>query len=1154
MSTLPAGTVFAQRFVIVRLAAQGGMGDVYRAHDMLRGGLVALKRLSSGAVTENERFKRESQLLAELHHPGIVQYIDSGRTPEGEPYLVMEWLEGEDLAQRLSHRDLSLSETLAMLLSVSDALSDAHSHGILHRDLKPSNLFLRDGDAGRPVILDFGIAKQKTAVVRLTKTGAVLGTPAYMAPEQARGERDLTAAVDLFALGCVLYECLAGQPPFVGEHLPAVLTQILFSEPPALASLQPTLPPFVCALVERLLSKDPARRPPSALALRNELRLLLSSHPEAATDARAEQRAGEGAAPRADDAPGAERDSVPDQTLPWLPFIGRDRELVLLVQACDTCFEERRASALLVTASAGMGKSRLRYEFLRGLAERHPECLVLHGRGEALASGTPYAVLAQALRRLCGIQAGEENSLRRQKLRQRLGRALPSHESQRILEFMGELCSISYADAASPPLRAAHQNPALMAEQLTQSFCDYLQAECERQPVLVVIEDAHLADQMSSRVLGQALRDLRDQPLFVLALARPEIDERLPGLWVERGVVRLPLPALGKRASEKLVQHALASAGQPGEAGETAARIVEQSGGNALFLEELVRAVLAGRGEALPQTVLSILEERIAALPAGVGHLLRAASVFGDAFFLGGVRAVLGQTTTETVLRSWLLLCEEKDLIDPRRKGRFVGEPEYRFRHALMREAAYAGLSDEAKRAAHGCAGDWLERMRESDAMVLAEHFLRGGQPERAAVWLYRATADALDANDLHLVHERAERAAATGVGGSLLGRVRRLQATAAFWLSEYAAARSYAEQSIPLLPVGSAEWFLAVGEAVASCGRLGDAEGVLAHFERANLATAESSARAARVICLSRAAFPLIQLGQLARVAPIIEHLAAESEGLGESEALARAQACQVMAEYAHHQGDLEGAVRRLERATEAFVQAGDARSALSESNSMAASYVELGRVAEAEAICRRNLALGERYNTPRATAFARFVLAYALVYRPQGAAEQRQLAESLVSEYRAARSLRMQGISQLLVAIAELHLEQPVAAEVAAREAVELLAAYPGMRSWALAIHARVLLALGQTEQALEQARAAHQLLTERGVLERGQGWPPIVLVEALLAAQQPDAARRALVDARHRLDERARRIQDPQTRAQFLKLWPHARTLELAATLLP
>lgn len=282
---LAAGSLFANRFEIEHAAGRGGMGTVYRARDRYSGDIIALKLLHGdkglGSTGGSERFGREAQLLSELRHPGIVGFVAHGQTPDGQRFLAMEWLEGQDLGQRLLRGPLPVRDCLRLLDQIAAALSVAHQRGIIHRDLKPSNLFLIGGDVGRLKILDFGIARRIATSQAMTRTGMVIGTPEYMAPEQARGSRDLTPATDVFSLGCVLYECLTGQPPFVADHIAAVLVRILFEDPLPIEERRPGLSPALSALMARLLAKPPEQRIADAAALRTEL-LSLGELPEPA--------------------------------------------------------------------------------------------------------------------------------------------------------------------------------------------------------------------------------------------------------------------------------------------------------------------------------------------------------------------------------------------------------------------------------------------------------------------------------------------------------------------------------------------------------------------------------------------------------------------------------------------------------------------------------------------------------------------------------------------------------------------------------------------------------------------------------------------------------------------------------------------------------
>src|SRR5678815_188812 len=176
----------------------GGSGRVFEAVDLLTGDNVALKLMQDpSAPREHERFTRESETLAGLRHPGIVRYVAHGQTDTGEGYLAMEWLDGEDLRQRMEERGLSVSETMLLARQVADALAAAHKLGVIHRDLKPSNLFLVGGDVGNLKIIDFGVARRSARLQALTQTGAQVGTPQYICLLYTSDAADERSSVDL---------------------------------------------------------------------------------------------------------------------------------------------------------------------------------------------------------------------------------------------------------------------------------------------------------------------------------------------------------------------------------------------------------------------------------------------------------------------------------------------------------------------------------------------------------------------------------------------------------------------------------------------------------------------------------------------------------------------------------------------------------------------------------------------------------------------------------------------------------------------------------------------------------------------------------------------------------------------------------------------
>ena len=256
--------VLARRFMICDHVASGGMAAVYRGFDLTRRCDVAIKVLYLDGEPHVRRFDREASLIAELAHPGIVAYVAHGRTADGLCYLVEDWLDGCTLAEHLDAAPVDLDDALAIAHQVAAALAAVHARDIVHRDVKPSNLLCSLTPPVCARLIDFGIARRTGDRLRLTETGVVLGTPGYMAPEQANGARHIDGRADVFALGCVLFECLAGAPAFVGDGFATVRLIVQLGREPHLGRLCPALPPSLVELVHSMLAKDPVDRPLAA--------------------------------------------------------------------------------------------------------------------------------------------------------------------------------------------------------------------------------------------------------------------------------------------------------------------------------------------------------------------------------------------------------------------------------------------------------------------------------------------------------------------------------------------------------------------------------------------------------------------------------------------------------------------------------------------------------------------------------------------------------------------------------------------------------------------------------------------------------------------------------------------------------------------------
>ena len=272
------GTIIDQKYGIVRLLGKGGMGVVYEARHGTLARRFALKFLLPAVAANADtirRFENEAKAAGGLEHPNLVAVTDFGRDDQGTPYLVMEYLVGEDCAKLLTRMGpLPSARAANIVVQACRGLAVAHKAGIVHRDLKPANLFLTDAGDGSDLIkvLDFGIAKLKASDTSVaTGTGETFGTAHYMSPEQARGAGEVDARTDVWSLGVVLYELLAGRKPFEDGPFLHVVYQILSTPPPAIVTLRTDLPPGLIAVVARAMAKEPSARFQSVLALAEAL-------------------------------------------------------------------------------------------------------------------------------------------------------------------------------------------------------------------------------------------------------------------------------------------------------------------------------------------------------------------------------------------------------------------------------------------------------------------------------------------------------------------------------------------------------------------------------------------------------------------------------------------------------------------------------------------------------------------------------------------------------------------------------------------------------------------------------------------------------------------------------------------------------------------
>ena len=280
---VPIGAVLAGRYRVERVLGQGGMGVVVKAMHLQLHQPVAMKFLLPEVLGNQQivqRFLREAQAAVRLKSEHVARVIDVGSLESGAPYMVLEYLEGSDLSN-VPRSQLLVGVVVDLMLQACEALAEAHSLGIVHRDIKPANFFITRGADGRPLlkVLDFGISKTPTTNGNLTATQAVMGTPAYMSPEQMRSSRDVDHRSDLWSLGVVLYELLQGAPPFGGDTFSSMVIKVV-SDP--LPTMTVPLPGGLDAIVYRALEKDPARRFQTVAELARELAPYAQSQTQAA--------------------------------------------------------------------------------------------------------------------------------------------------------------------------------------------------------------------------------------------------------------------------------------------------------------------------------------------------------------------------------------------------------------------------------------------------------------------------------------------------------------------------------------------------------------------------------------------------------------------------------------------------------------------------------------------------------------------------------------------------------------------------------------------------------------------------------------------------------------------------------------------------------
>jgi tetratricopeptide (TPR) repeat protein len=832
------------------------------------------------------------------------------------------------------------------------------------------------------------------------------------------------------------------------------------------------------------------------------------------------------------------------------PCVGRIRELGFLEAIFEETCADDTANVVLVSGPAGIGKSRLRYEFLRNAQGKHEVQLWL-GRGEVGASGAPFSMLAPCIRHAAGILEGEPMETKLKKLRSRIARFSSLSEVDRVSKFLAEMLGLRTVEDDDPQIAAARNDPVLMHDQMRQAWEDFLAAELGQHPVLLVLEDLQWGDLPSVRFIDDALKTMADRPLMVLALARPEVHEVFPTLWRERAVTKMELSELSSKASWALVDAVLGD--EVDEA--TAEKMIKLAAGNAFYLEELIRAVAQGAKNELPNTVLAMATARIENLHPESRRVLRAAAVFGRAFTPSGVEQLLGGPDEAPNVGRRLARLAQNEVIsklpDPPKSERkqLVYESHYAFRNDLVREAAYSMLTEEDRVLGHRLAAEWLEANEDVDAFVLADHYDRGGEPGRAIRWFRIAAEQALDGNDVDAALRHAERGARCGATGEELGMFRLFQAEGCRWLGRHRDSFEHAEQARSLIRRGSAPWYQAIGLSAMAAGNIGDWNELVDIAQMLiDLAPADAVI-GYHLVASARTADRLLSVGSY--------ELAESLIGRIEDAAWHPQAKSPVILAWLHRLrgyrslffGEIGAFLRDLKEAGERFDEAAQTRNALLQRGAVGYGYLKLGWYRHARNLLSdvRDQAAHLDLHNVVATTEAYLGLAQASL----GAlGEARHTLDHAIKLAEEQGNPQVEGAAKCSLARVLLMMDEPDAAETAARAAIEVLDIYQPAKTTALAICANVLLKKEDFEAALETAEDALELLESLGGIADGESLVRLVHAEALHGMGEVGAAASAIAVAKERVNERAELIEDDELRGYFLEeVKENVRTSQLA-----
>src|ERR1700683_1699799 len=746
------------RYRIIEKLGSGGMGVVYKAEDTRLRRFVALKFLPEEESKDREtlkRFEGEARAASALNHPNICTIYEIDEH-DGQPFIAMEFLDGETLHTLLAnHLPLELPRAFQIAIEAADAVAAAHAEGIIHRDLKPANIFITRRKQVK--VLDFGLAKMETqlalddataarSINPLTGAGVILGTIAYMSPEQTRGE-PLDARSDVFSLGVVLYELFTTQHPFRASSSLASMHEIATLNPPLPSTLRPELPPELDLIIERAVAKDKLRRYSSASELSVALReidgLAFSSSSGFGT-----------------------RPVAAEEALESEVLFGREKEIARLEESL------RQAAAgsgkiIFVTGEPGIGKTALADAFLARATRDFPGLLVSRGRCiEQYGPGEAYLPFLNALGALLSRPG-----------RERVAVVLRSFAPTWSLQFPVA------SDSSGALQQLQRETRGASKDRMLREMGDPLETLASASPVVVLLEDLHWADPSSIDLLRHLCQRIGRLRLLIVGTYRAaEVESSkhsLKGYKLEMLAHNLFEEVALSLLKEEHVANYLNARFAPNDfPGELAALIQRKTEGHPLFVTGLLQ-FLNERGDIrrvnshwslarplsemdleVPESVRSMILKKMEALSDDDRRALQFASIEGEEFTSTLLADILGvdEVALEERLdrldriHRWIQSCGEEELPDGSLATR------YRFNHALYQNVLYGELVSKRRIALHRQLGERLaEHYRGQTTRIaaqLAVHFERGRDFARAVTCLLEAGGNATH------VHANSEAAA----------------------------------------------------------------------------------------------------------------------------------------------------------------------------------------------------------------------------------------------------------------------------------------------------------------------------------------------------------------------------------------------------------